>query len=263
MGLFPLSRPTAPRQRESPLKPRRVGANLPGESLRFRHARSTFVQNTGTVIQTVCKPGSVRTLAGAGRPFIWDGCCHPPLATNPGGKPEIALRPWLPTAPAAPIRSCSRWGLPCPFCYQKGGALLPHPFTLTQASLGGLLSVALSLGSPPPAVSRHRISVEPGLSSGGFPPATVRPSGPARCLRPIISGVNKPPKRRSALGGGHVSQPTEMITKKMPLKRQDDIFFSQPDIVTNGAEVLSQITWWSKFLRPYSYATLRQPGPIE
>src|SRR5262249_27849700 len=30
---------------------------------------------------------------------------------------------------------------------------------------GGLISVALSLGSPPPAVSRHRFPVEPGLSS--------------------------------------------------------------------------------------------------
>src|SRR6185437_4641654 len=33
------------------------------------------------------------------------------------------------------------------------------------AEAGGLLSVALSLGSPPAAVSRHRISMEPGLSS--------------------------------------------------------------------------------------------------
>ena len=30
---------------------------------------------------------------------------------------------------------------------------------------GGLLSVALSLGFPPPGVTRHRVSVEPGLSS--------------------------------------------------------------------------------------------------
>ena len=30
-----------------------------------------------------------------------------------------------------PIRSCSRWGLPCrPCCHGRGG-LLPHPFTLT------------------------------------------------------------------------------------------------------------------------------------
>ena len=37
---------------------------------------------------------------------------------------------------------------------------------------GGLLSVALSLGSPPPDVIRHRVSMEPGLSSaqsGGHP----------------------------------------------------------------------------------------------
>jgi len=33
---------------------------------------------------------------------------------------------------AAPIRSCSRWGLPCrPRCRGRG-ALLPHPFTLTD-----------------------------------------------------------------------------------------------------------------------------------
>jgi len=30
---------------------------------------------------------------------------------------------------------------------------------------GGLLSVALSLGSPPPGVTRHRVLMEPGLSS--------------------------------------------------------------------------------------------------
>ncbi|CAH1664617.1 conserved hypothetical protein [Chelatococcus asaccharovorans] len=41
---------------------------------------------------------------------------------------------------------------------------------------GGLLSVALSLGLPPPDVIRHRVSVEPGLSSaeGSLPPR--RPS---------------------------------------------------------------------------------------
>src|SRR5690242_4224778 len=81
-----------------------------------------------------------------------------------------------------PIRSCSRWGLPCRPCFQGRGGLLPHPFTLTPPvnrpiciglaatdgpiyRRGGLLSVALSLGLPPPAVSRHRVSVEPGLSS--------------------------------------------------------------------------------------------------
>ena len=42
--------------------------------------------------------------------------------------------------------------------------LSPLPAGLT-ARAGGLLSVALSLGSPPPGVTRLRASVEPGLSS--------------------------------------------------------------------------------------------------
>jgi hypothetical protein len=36
---------------------------------------------------------------------------------------------------------------------------------LRTESASGLISVALSLGLPPPGVTRHRISVEPGLSS--------------------------------------------------------------------------------------------------
>src|SRR5690348_10183700 len=83
---------------------------------------------------------------------------------------------------AAPIRSCSRWGLPCRPCCQARGALLPHHFALARglsrdACAGGVVSVALSLGSPPPAVSRHRLPVEPGLSSGACAPAVVWPSG--------------------------------------------------------------------------------------
>jgi len=71
---------------------------------------------------------------------------------------------------AVPIWSCSRWGLPCRFCCQNRGALLPHRFTLTCSdpkisAIGGIISVALSLGFPPADVIRHRISVEPGLSS--------------------------------------------------------------------------------------------------
>src|SRR5271165_6963343 len=79
----------------------------------------------------------------------------------------------------APIRSCSRRGLPCRRRCRPRGALLPHPFTLTHAPdlaagwMGGLLSVALSLGSPPPDVIRRRIRLEPGLSSA----SKRRPSG--------------------------------------------------------------------------------------
>jgi hypothetical protein len=52
---------------------------------------------------------------------------------------------------AAPIRSCTRWGLPCRPCRQDRGALLPHPFDLTGPKAAGMLSVALSLGGEPPA----------------------------------------------------------------------------------------------------------------
>ena len=83
---------------------------------------------------------------------------------------------------AVPIRSCSRWGLPCRPCCQGRGALLPHRFALARgppcgACAGGLFSVALSLGSPPPAVNRHRIPVEPGLSSIRGVSRGQRPSG--------------------------------------------------------------------------------------
>jgi len=79
---------------------------------------------------------------------------------------------------AVPIRSCSRWGLPCRRRCRQRGALLPHRFTLAAANTthrGGLFSVALSLSSHPPDVIRHRLSAEPGLSS----PATFRSAGAA------------------------------------------------------------------------------------
>ena len=128
---------------------------------------------------------------GTWRPFLLGGCCHPPHATYPDGKAgkrlKVALR-------AIPIRFCSRRGLPCRSCRQSRGGLLPHPFTLAPPAnrpfdwlaatdgpicrRGGFLSVALSLGSPPPAVSRRRFSVEPGLSSRtAFRLLSARPPG--------------------------------------------------------------------------------------
>ena len=62
------------------------------------------------------------------------------------------------------IWSCSRWGLPCHNRYQLRGALLPHHFTLTPASRGGILSVALAVGSRLPGITWH-----PALWSPDFP----------------------------------------------------------------------------------------------
>ena len=108
-----------------------------------------------------------------------------------------------PCGAAVPIRSCSRWGLPCrPRCRGRG-ALLPHRFALARglpcgACAGGLFSVALSLGSPPPDVIRHRIPVEPGLSS-----AALRDSGrPAvwRCERWLRSRLRVKARRQQSCG---------------------------------------------------------------
>ena len=53
--------------------------------------------------------------------------------------------------PPSPMARCA---LTAPF----------HPCRRAKRA-GGLLSVALSLGSPPPGVTRHHVPVEPGLSS--------------------------------------------------------------------------------------------------
>ena len=42
--------------------------------------------------QTACKPGSVRPVFGAGRPFLWDASHDTPHATNPGGGTGTSLR---------------------------------------------------------------------------------------------------------------------------------------------------------------------------
>jgi len=123
--------------------------------------------------QSACKPGSVW------RPKPRDGhSSGTPVArrlkqptrtadaeTSLGRTP---LRPYsilLPVGFAVPVPlPVPRWALTPPF----------HPYPAAEAE-GGLLSVALSLGSPPPGVTRHRVSVEPGLSSAARTP--TRPSG--------------------------------------------------------------------------------------
>ena len=73
--------------------------------------------------------------------------------------------------------------------------LSPLP-PFAEASGGGLLSVALSLGSRPPDVIRHRVPVEPGLSSPcRFP--TARGSRPAVWSGAVIDrNVFKKQRRR-------------------------------------------------------------------
>ena len=73
----------------------------------------------------------------------------------------------------------------CLRCYHQSGALLPRLFTLTSTCCrGGLFSVALSVGSPRPAVSGH-----PARWSSDFPLSRAwRNSGrPASLVGYIVS----------------------------------------------------------------------------
>ncbi len=63
-----------------------------------------------------------------------------------------------------PIWSCSGWGLPCHHCYQQRGALLPHPFTLTDLSRRYTFCCT-GRGLTPPRCYLAPCPAEPGLSS--------------------------------------------------------------------------------------------------
>ncbi|TCL74979.1 hypothetical protein EV286_102543 [Rhizobium sp. BK251] len=156
-----------------------------GTALPDRDDRSSGIKR-----QLACKPGSVwlRLAPERGSHSSGTALTHcltqPTRMTGPEtGRTAFAVR-------VIPIRSCSRWGLPCRSCCQARGGLLPHPFTLTPPTFpshcsrrksrrGGLLSVALSLRSPSPDVIRHRTSVEPGLSSPYRLSALVKRGCPA------------------------------------------------------------------------------------
>ncbi len=81
-----------------------------------------------------------------------------PMTEDWPGRPYLVLLPVGFTMP--PLLPGARCALTAPFH--------PCPSACRAEAwkrAGGLLSVALSLGSPPPDVIRHRVSVEPGLSS--------------------------------------------------------------------------------------------------
>jgi hypothetical protein len=85
---------------------------------------------------------------------------NPPAGRSPRCRPYSVLLP-VGFAVPSPLPG-PRCALTAPF----------HPHPAARKRHGGLLSVALSLGSPPPGITRHRIPMEPGLSS----PLRERPS---------------------------------------------------------------------------------------
>ncbi|AGT08055.1 hypothetical protein JCM7686_0946 [Paracoccus aminophilus JCM 7686] len=119
-----------------------------------------------------CKPDFVQ-----GLPLWMTIHLGPPLLTGSSCQPgSFRRRP--------PCR------LPCArslFGIAPGGACLAGPVTRPAVGsyptvsplpikMGGLFSVALSLGLPPPGVTRHRAFMESGLSSRAETPAVIQPS---------------------------------------------------------------------------------------
>ena len=95
-----------------------------------------------------------------------------PLLEESSGQPGDRLGALCPA-----IWPCTGWGLPCPRCHHRGGELLPRHFTLILPyRKDGVVSVALSVGLPRPAVSGH-----PAQWCSDFPPF---PLGRAAARRP-------------------------------------------------------------------------------
>jgi hypothetical protein len=94
-------------------------------------------------------------------------CASSDLPGSPCGPQERTRR-----SARFPIWSCSRWGLPCRRMLPPARCALTAPFhpylprpVCTTRDIGGLLSVALSVGSRPPGVTWHLA-----LWSPDFPP---------------------------------------------------------------------------------------------
>jgi hypothetical protein len=189
------------------MPPEKVTGGLADPSARCRNDGFKIGEGSGALRRTphsqryqpACKPGSVghRLLAQAIRDGHSSGttfarCLEQPTRTasltSPCGVFAFANEPALPSlfglAPGVVCHAVSVAGpavrsyrtfsplLAVAACaamaQQARGPVAPKP---RRAKAGGSFSVALSLGSPPPDVIRHRMSMEPGLSS----PAAFRP----------------------------------------------------------------------------------------
>ncbi len=127
--------------------------------------------------QAACKPGSVPRLATDGRPFLWDGPCGPPRATNPDG----ARRRTCPFRGAHPYSVLLQAGLALPSLSPGTRWALTPPFhPYPGQARGGLLSVALSLGFTVARIPGRTLSAALPTWSPDFPPAVACQRSPGR-----------------------------------------------------------------------------------
>ena len=186
-----------------------------------------------------CKPGSVPA-ARAAAMAIHLGRLLPDASSNqPGRRCENAFRsgetpplcrPYsvlLPAGFAVPaLLPAPRCALTAPFHPYPFDGLVLDAFRpqVAQSAVGqqkgGLLSVALSLGSPPPDVIRRRVSVEPGLSSTWGPcfnrerpQRTSHKQRPSGQLAPELRAFYCIPSRGSRQNAGSFSSLPEAISR--------------------------------------------------
>ena len=163
---------------------------LESQSLRYGHRNPLRLPTADCLMPKSASRPVSRVLYGAGEPAR-DGHSSGTVVANCLKQPTRMTDPETGLEPCGSVSSL--------FGFAPGGACRAVRITASAvrsyrtlsplpAKAGGLLSVALSLGSPPPDVIRHRISVEPGLSSPEG--AAVRPTG-APSLRQASGRVNQ------------------------------------------------------------------------
>src|SRR4051795_3645155 len=107
---------------------------------------------------------------GRGWPFLLDTRYRAPHATDPSGNAKVppgtrnitGCPPLLLGLAPGGVFPAAAVAVDAVRSYRTISPLPPVGY---PGRAGGVFSVALSLGSPPPGVTRHRTSVEPGLSS--------------------------------------------------------------------------------------------------
>ena len=154
----------------------------------FLNARQRAIQR-----QSACKPGSVWPgRARPRRPFLWDARLRAPHATNPSDRASgQASRRRKGGADVAPIRFCSRRGLPCRRRCRRRGALLPHPFTLAVApALTAKPTAVCFLWRYPWGRPRRTLSGAASAWSPDFPPPRRKGGGRPADWR--IGGIGGP-----------------------------------------------------------------------
>ncbi len=135
----------------------------------MRNFRRVVVKDT-ELRKRVFKPSSVSPGLRGGRSFLWPQHCCWGLATYPGASSgPLSNAPLFGLAPggvchASPV---TRAAVSSYLAFSP----LPNGIDLSAVSRSGIFSVALSLESPPVAVSDH-----PALWSSDFPPASSRRS---------------------------------------------------------------------------------------